>query len=72
MTWNRIRIRMDPYSYSKLDLDPHSLKKLDPDPHKVNADPNKLVARVRYLMAVLLLRLLNLHHHPLLLTTPPR
>jgi hypothetical protein len=36
MTW--IRIRMDPFSYSKLVPDPHSLKKLDPDPHKVNAD----------------------------------
>jgi hypothetical protein len=31
MTW--IRIRMDPYSFSK--LDPDSLKKLDPDPLKV-------------------------------------
>jgi hypothetical protein len=35
----QIRIRMDPYSFSKLDPDPHSPKKLDQDPHKVNADP---------------------------------
>jgi hypothetical protein len=28
---SKIRIRMDPHSFSKLDLDLHSHKKLDPD-----------------------------------------
>jgi hypothetical protein len=37
----RIRIRINPVSFSPLDPDPQKLKKLDPDPHKVNADPKQ-------------------------------
>jgi hypothetical protein len=40
---SRIRIRMDPHSFEKLDPDSHSPKKLDPDPHKVKAVPKHCV-----------------------------
>jgi hypothetical protein len=43
MSW--IRIRMDPYSFSKLDPDPHSLDKQNPDPHTINADPKHCQAQ---------------------------
>jgi hypothetical protein len=39
---SRIRIRIDPHSFSKLDPDLHSPKKLASDPHKGNADPRPL------------------------------